>query len=113
MSKKSKFTRVEGWDDSEGFLTSEQIQVIKADVRANELNESHGSEWEELQIVSDELIDLITEHMPMHKVSEEYKNTQIFPLDKPEHPLGNDGLKRAYANLKYIEIHPADLDSIK
>lgn len=113
MSKKSKYTRVEGWDDSEGFLTSEQIEILKADEKANQSNEGDSSEWEELQIISDEVIDLITEHMPRHKVSEEYKNTQIFLLDKPEHPLGNDGLKRVYANLKDIEIYPEDLDSIK
>lgn len=78
MSKKSKYTRVEGWDDSEGFLTSEQIEILKADEKANQSNEGDSSEWEELKILSDEVIDLITEHMPRHKVSEEYKNTQIF-----------------------------------
>lgn len=78
MSKKSKYTRVEGWDDSVGFLTSEQIEVMIADEKANQLKDGDSSEWVELKIISDEVIDLITEHMPRHKVSEEYKNTQIF-----------------------------------
>lgn len=88
MEKKSKYTRVEEWDDSEGFLTSEQIEFNIADEKANQSIEGDSSEWVELKIISEEVIDLITEHLPRHKVSEEYKNTQIFPLDKPEHTSG-------------------------
>ncbi|MBH4412248.1 MULTISPECIES: hypothetical protein [Pseudomonas] len=78
MSKKSKYTRVDGWDDSEGFLSDQQIKALEADEKYMQLEESASSEGEELQIISDEVIDFINEHVPRHKISKENKCTKIF-----------------------------------
>ncbi|HGY2296700.1 TPA: hypothetical protein ACNV18_000840 [Pseudomonas putida] len=78
MSKKSKYTRVDGWDDSEGFLSDQQIKALQADEKAMQLEEDACSKGEELQIISDEVIDFINEHVPRHKISKKYKGTKVF-----------------------------------
>lgn len=99
MENKSKYTRVEGWDDSEGFLTPQQIQVL---VQAEK-----NLDVEDISLSNGDREYLLT--LEAKKVD---RSKLRFSSEKPEHPLGKDGLERAYGNLKVIEINPDDLDSI-
>ncbi len=65
MTKKRKYetSKIKGWDEQ----TSKD-----------------NGEWQPLHIVSDEVIDYITENATKHNVSHKYKSTNVFlEQDKP------------------------------
>lgn len=109
--KKSKYPRVSGWDDSDGFLTPEQVQAMLLD-EIMMSQKDNSKQDDNKPYFSDEFLDIVEQHSSPIKTSEKNKKRLVFPSDKPEHPLGKEGLKRAYENMKDIEINPDDLDSI-
>lgn len=87
MSKKSKYEKykVAGWDDSEGFLTHEQIEIMLADEKANQLNDVESSKVEIITF-TDEYLDFVYSHSSRIKTSKKNKSIKVFPLDETEHP---------------------------
>lgn len=101
-SKYDKY-RVNGFDDSsEGFLTKGQIEFLLEDEKKNQ----------EKILLTDEYLDFIYNNSSKIKTSEHNKSLKVFPAEEEQHPLGKEGLERAYKNLKNIQIDTDDLDSI-
>lgn len=86
MSKKSKYEKhkVAGWDDSEGFLSHKQIEIMLDDEKANQLNDVKSSKGE-IVTFTDEYLDFVYKHSSRIKTSEKNKSLKVFPLDEPEH----------------------------
>ncbi len=129
MSKKSKYDkyRVDGWaDSSESVLTKGQIEFLIQDEKrmqaaeiAEALKDSKKpfNSWEKVETLSTEELEALQQRERWFTIPEDeiekLIDEALFLDSLPEHPLGKEGLDRAYKNIKDIDIHPDDIDSIK
>ncbi|HHZ9383204.1 TPA: hypothetical protein ACWMJU_006076 [Pseudomonas aeruginosa] len=101
----------------EAFL--EYVYENSSKIKTSERNKKKPvfNSWEKVETLSTEELEALQQRERWFTIPEDeiekLIDEALFLDSLPEHPLGKEGLDRAYKNIKDIDIHPDDIDSIK